>query len=336
MLAALAASWVFLRRLLTRVESHEQRLPTPPVGPPDDALLRWLLPASLLFMPVIESLSSSQKGTLCLLLFTATLALWQRGRGVSAGIIFGLLAFKPQLALVIALAAMWKRDWRFIAGGLATGVALVALSLLVSVDASRAYIRFALGAGDYMQTSGYDLWKSHTVWGFGKLLAPHDAWLATSIGFALASGTVYFAMRLIRGFGGRWDATSPLFRLQFAGLLMVTVLLSPHLFTYDLTVLLLPMAIVLHEALTTQRSVREKRLAIGLTLLLFALPAISTGLAARYGLQLTVPLMLAYLALITRWASAYNSRCGVHNSRRIESTRGSIAAGDEPFTLPSP
>ncbi len=329
MLTALVAScWIMNREFSRRRhdDSTSEHI---------DKLLPWMLPASLVFMPVIESLSSSQKGTLCLLLFTATLALWQRGRNFSAGMVFGLLAFKPQLTLVIALAALWKRDWRFVAGGFSTGVVLAALSLLVSVDASQAYVRFALGAGD-MQTTGYDLWKSHTVWGFGKLLAPHDARLARFIALALTGAVGYFVVRIAGGTGGRWDATQPLFRLQFAGLLTASVLLSPHLFTYDLAVLLLPMAIVLHAALVNQHCAREKRLAVALTLLLFAMPAISTGVAARFGVQLTVPLLLGYLALIARLAKIYSSRCGVQNSRRSAVTLGSMDVGEVPLTLPSP
>ena len=131
----------------------------------------WAIPAAVLYAPLLESLSSSQKGTVCLMLLTATFVLWQRGRPLAAGMVFGLLAFKPQLTLVIAVAAVCKRQGRFVAGGLATGAALAGVSLWLGGDVCRQYVEFALGAGRYMEHTGYDLHKSHSVWGFGRLLA---------------------------------------------------------------------------------------------------------------------------------------------------------------------
>lgn len=334
LLLALAGSCYVVRRVAThdRCES--------------DQLFRWLLPAALLFMPVLESLSSSQKGTICLLLFATTLALWQRGRNFSAGVVFGLLAFKPQLVIVIALAALWKRDWRFVAGGLATGAALAALSLLVGGQACADYVRFALGAGNYMQTSGYDLHKSHTLWGFGKSLAPHHAAMATNISLAIAGVVGFIVIRLLSPLCRGWSAAQLTFRWQLAGLMVATVLFCPHLFTYDLTILLLPMSIVLYDCCTMKAiAARTRRNGVLLTLAAFVSPAISTTLAAQFGVQLTVPLLIVYLTMITRVvielracgaAASYNSRCGVHNSRTIEVTRGSIAVGEDALTLPSP
>ena len=126
----------------------------------------------MFFAPVLESLSSSQKGTLCLLIFTATFVVWQRGKSFTAGMLFGLIAFKPQLALVIFAATLWQRQWRFIAGVMTTGAVLLGLSLFVGADVCWQYVQFALGTGEYMQNSGYDLHKSHSIWGFAQLLMP--------------------------------------------------------------------------------------------------------------------------------------------------------------------
>jgi hypothetical protein len=330
LLAALAGSCWILQREISR-RRHDGTT----------NLLPWLLPAALLFMPVLESLSSSQKGTVCLLLFSATFALWQRGRNFSAGVVFGLLAFKPQLVIVIALAALWKRDWRFVVGGLATGTVLVVLSLLVGRQACADYVRFAFGVGDYMQTTGYDLHKSHTLWGFGKLLAPHNAAAAMNISLAIAGIVGYIVARLLSPLCGTWNTTQPAFRWQFAGLIVATALFCPHLFTYDLTILVLPMAIVVNACLAGTVSASQRRFALLLTLLVFIAPALSTALAEQCGVQLTAPLLIVYLVLIARQANRcgsedYNSRCGVHNSRTVDVTRGSIAVGDDALTLPSP
>lgn len=252
----------------------------------------WLLPVAVLFVPVLESLSSSQKGTLCLLILAATFVLWDRRRPFWAGVVFGLLAFKPQLTLVIAVAALCKRQWRFVAGGMLTGALLAALSLAVGADVCRQYVQFATGAGDYMQTSGYDLHKSHSIWGFFALLGgPHShgfgGWAAPAAA-ALVWAVVAKSL---------WEPLVPSttrFRLQFATLVIASVLLSPHLFTYDLTILLLPMSIVLQTSVG-ERNRPAIRGLLWLVVLLWAIPSVSTGIAAATGVQVSVPLLLALL-----------------------------------------
>lgn len=265
----------------------------------------WLIPAAVLFVPVLESLSSSQKGTLCLLILTGTFTLWNRRRPLTAGMAFGLLAFKPQLVLVIAIAALWKRQWRFVAGGAITGGALAGLSLAMGADVCEQYVRFALGAGQYMRTSGYDLYKSHSVWGFAALLFGSDGGItAKAFGLALAGLVVWQLSKVLRG---RLAPGSDRFAVQFAALVVATVLLAPHLFTYDLTILLLPMAMVVghytnpkrERGMTAGSSSLALRVSVWLTALLYVAPAISTGVAAATGLQLTVPLMMLYVAALS-------------------------------------
>ena len=268
------------------------------VPPQRGQFLPWLIPAAVFFAPVLESLSSSQKGTLCLLILTATFIIWNRGREFTAGLVLGLLAFKPQLLLVFTASAIWKRQWKFLAGLTTTCALLVGLSLCLGVEVCWQYVQFALGTGDYMQTSGYDLHKSHSIWGFAALLMPQaSAGMRTCFSLLMA-GLVAYQLKRIKDSDDtcRTDRQSA---LQFSGLVIATVLLSPHLFTYDLTVLLLPMFLMLmhagKEASAGNR--RDIAWAIGL---LFISPAISTTLAATIGVQLTVPLMLYLLSLATR------------------------------------
>jgi hypothetical protein len=68
----------------------------------------WLWPCAILFAPLVQNLTSGQKGTVLLLLFAATYVLFRRGRPFWAGVVFGLLAFKPQLTLVIGAAMLAK------------------------------------------------------------------------------------------------------------------------------------------------------------------------------------------------------------------------------------
>jgi hypothetical protein len=282
----------------------------------------WLVPAAILFMPTVESLTSCQKGPLCLLILTATFVLLSRGKSYSAGLIFGLLAFKPQLTLVIAFAMLFKREWRFIFGGMTTGAVLVGLCGLLGMDVCRQYFEFSRGTAEYIHTGGYDLTKSHCWYGFFTLLLNgwDAAWIkaATAVACAATLGLLAWLLR------GRLDTRLPQFAGQFSGLVLATLLLSPHLYTYDLTILLLPMFLLartgwggagqgsgaqhhvgqasrLPEMVFLSSGRRDAYPTIApLLIALYALAGISPTLAGLTGIQLTPLLIFALLASIAK------------------------------------
>jgi hypothetical protein len=258
----------------------------------------WAIVAAVAFVPLLENLTSSQKGTVCLLILTATFLLLDRRRPFAAGLVFGLLAFKPQLTLVIAVAMLLKRQGRFVAGGAATGAALVGLCFLLGTDVCRQYFEFATGAADYMRNAGYDLHKSHCLYGFFTLLfgVGTSAKAATAL---TAGGVVLLLVRMLRG---NLRPGTPRFSVQFSGLVVATLLLSPHLFTYDLTILLLP-AFLLLFLIGAGGRLRLASLTAWLLLGLYAAAGFSVSLARQYGVQLTVPLMVCLLAVLL-WESA--------------------------------
>ena len=262
----------------------------------------WLLPASLLFLPIIENFTTSQKGTLCLLLLTATFLLCDTKQPFWAGVVFGLLAFKPQLTLVIGLAMLWKRQWRFVFGGALTGAILASLCLLLGWDVCQQYVRFSMEASTYMQTAGYDLHKSHCLDGFFALLSGHESPLAARAATLIAAGIVLVLLaRLVRG---RPESGTPQFATQFSGLVLATLMLSPHLFTYDLTLLLLPVCLMGMQVARRMLDPGAPRAGIKwLLILLYSLSGASSLVASRIGVQVSVLLMFALLVLLVRLRS---------------------------------
>ena len=103
---------------------------------------------------------------------------------------------------------------------------------------------------------------------------------------------------LARILRGRLSFDSPRWEIQFSALILVTVLLSPHLFTYDLTVLLLPMFLLARQIATGHITSPHRQRLIWLLILLYAVPGISVMVAASIGLQLTVPVMVALLVSV--------------------------------------
>jgi hypothetical protein len=265
-----------------------------PVHP---ALQAWGLAGALFFTPVLQNLCSSQKSTLALLILTAAYLLLNRRRPFWAGLIFGLLAFKPQLTLVVALAMLFKRQWWFVLGGAVTGAILVGLSLLTSTDACNQYLHISGHMADYINSGGFPLDKMHCWYGFWKLLLPGQDLTIVQAATLLTGGiTVVVLTRLLRGplaYG------QPMFAMQFAGLVVATILLSPHLLTYDLTLLLLPFFLITHLLLThwSLLADRQSRLICLLVLLYFG-AGVSPLLAQRTHLQVTVLLLFALLATL--------------------------------------
>lgn len=271
-----------------------------------DKLAPWSILAAVLFAPLVESLTSSQKGTLCLLILTATFLFLNARRPFAAGIVFGLLAFKPQLTLVIAISMLLKRQWRFVGGGALTGGLLAGLSLMLGGDVCRQYFAFATGAPEFIGTSGYDLHKSHCLYGFFTLLGGEASGLvkpATLVAMLGVAGVVAVMLR------GPLELGCRRFGLQFCGLVIAALVASPHLFTYDLTILLLPMFLLGFAAWESRTSppgeIRQRPESAWLPALLlglFAVSGFSTTIALQTGLQLTVPLMVLLLVTLA-WAS---------------------------------
>jgi hypothetical protein len=242
--------------------------------------------------------------------------LLRRDRPFAAGLVFGLVAFKPQLTLVIALAMLIKRQWRFVAGGASAAAALVGVSVAVSDRACVDYLEFSLGAADYLHTTGYDLAKSHSWYGFFHLLlgGQSDVLIRT------ASGAMMLAALIVLGvlLRGPVRVQSPVFAVQFSGMVLATILVSPHLLTYDLTLLVLP------ASLLAGRALNRGDVALGGTfralLAAVVLVSLSSPVARLTGLQISVPAMFAALIALTVYVRKFGE-----NGKSIAASRSVLA-----------
>ena len=255
------------------------------------------LPAAVAFEPFAENLVSSQKGTFCLLIFTATFFALQRGARWSAGMLFGLLALKPQLAIVVPLALALKGEWRFASGAIATAVLLVIVSFTMGSGVAIDYVRFAGDAGEFIRHGTRHAHRFHGAYAFFTLLAGGPTTIAR-LATVVAIGVV--ALVLARLLRGRLEPTSPRFLLQFSGLVLATLIVSPHTLTYDLTILLLPIGLLSFVALRRGLDRDQGRTIFWSALGLYVVCGCGPWVAQRTGVQPTLPLMLALLILLSR------------------------------------
>jgi hypothetical protein len=270
--------------------------------------LGWWVAASLFYSPVLESLVSGQKGTLLLLIFAGTYRLLAQRALFSAGALFACAAWKPQLLLAVALVMLAKREWRFFAGLAATGAVLCAQSLAVGWETSLDWIATTLHPLPHRELVG----RSHNWLGFARLLlGDYSGPAVYGLTLALVGVTLITLFRLLPGpLAFEW----PRFRIQFAAIVLATTLVSPHLYTYDLTILVLPL-IVLAAELPTLASTGTRRLWLGALLLAFLMGAVSTSIAARVPLQCSALASFALLLALNRHPTL---------SREVSSSAGAI------------
>jgi hypothetical protein len=261
--------------------------------------LGWAVALSVFYTPVAETLVGGQKSTLLLLIFTATYLLAARSHMVLAGAVFGLASFKPQLLLVVALAMLVKREWRFVAGMAAAGVALAAQSLWLGWDACAGWLASIQSPYTQEKLVG----RAHSWLGFVQLLTGEERGplsFGLTAALVLATGVVLF--RVLRG---RFEPDSPRFARQFSAMVLATPLVSPYLYkTYDLAIFVLPLFLLARELPPAKPARRIWIAALGLV---FAMGGLSPEIAAHIPIQFsalaTFGLLLVVMASTPRAAA---------------------------------
>ncbi len=208
---------------------------------------RWFPLLAVLFGPVLLSLNMGQKSGFLLLLFVATYALHSNRRPGWAGLIFGALLFKPHLTIVVVMAMVLRREWKFLTGFLVSSAVAAALSLWIGLQPCQEFLQVVLSAGRYMDHGGYQWEHAHNLWCGIRGFFPQDQLRLAALGFGLLG-------MLLVGWVIRSNpvesAPESLEQAEWFGkLVLLTILLSPHFFTYDLSLLIIPMAFVACRAL---------------------------------------------------------------------------------------
>ncbi len=232
-----------------------------------------------------------QSSSLALACFTAAFLALRAKREFVAGLAFGCLIFKPQLALGAAIVFVFALRWWVMAGAvLSSSFELLAGALYYGFAPLRQWICALLGVRNQLGLFEPRLYQTHCLRTFWAMLVP---W--TSVSLALYLVTVLFVSVLLVSC---WRSQLSL-SLRFSALLFASILLAPHLTVYDL-VILAPSFFLLSDSLVAKPWRGSSHLEV-LLYAAFVLPLL--GPMARWThLQLTVPVMAAILYEI--WSSA--------------------------------
>ena len=278
---------------------------------------RLLLAASLTFAPTLLCFLQGQDSLLLLLLIVLAFTALRSGRGFAAGCWLGLGLFKFQLALPLALVLVVTQT-RNVRTGLLKGFGLVALALAgLSATISGwsvflIYPKFLLHlkaqpfAGVVPQAMAnfrgltYLLVRSEQSPGAViALLIPCAAALTMTL-----KGWKETGRNQAGSNNNKINNKKEGFDLAFANTVLFALLVSYHLNPHDLSLLLLPIALLLHSEFTQAPGIRSfaNWMTLGLLGILFLPPLHLWTLRTGVYALVSIPLLALFLsvALLSR------------------------------------
>ena len=258
-LVAVVGAMALLMRVVVQAEASDEH-----PGLQSAALVPLLLVTS---MPFVQAVSHGQNTLTSLLLLTAVAVLWRAGRSTAAGLVAGLLFYKPQLAAVLAVVMAIDLGWAAVGGLAVTGAGLLLVTLVALPGTLGDWLHQLPVNVRTMQLDHAYMWDRHvTLKAFWRLLLqgtaageakPLTALVTTATVTAVAVGMLWAAMSARRD-PARRD------RL-IAATVVATPLLMPFYFDYDLLLLAVPLTLYAIDP------ARDRRLTIAWVVLFLVL-----------------------------------------------------------------
>ena len=272
----------------------------------DGAIARLWLPVAAAFPAVFVNLGHGQNGFLTAGLLGAALLSLPR-RPLLSGILFGLLAYKPQFGLLIPVALLAAGQWRATISAGLTVVALMAVATLAfgtdiwwafaaSTETSR---KLLLEQGDVGFEKLQSVFAAIRMWGGGVPLA---YWAQGAASVAAIGGLAW----LWRNSADR--------DLKAALLMIATLLASPHALDYDLTIL--GPAIAFFVASSWSNGFRD--FDISLLAAAWITPLLARGVAGLTGVPLGLIAIVVLYALTMRHAMRDRAAAGVGSPGNLQ------------------
>jgi hypothetical protein len=296
----------------------------------------WALAPLLgvLSMPLWMAAIYQQNTFLSLFLLCVVVHLWRSDRGrwtpFAAGLVCGFLFYKPQLAVVVAVALVVTRGRGALLGLVTTGSILALLTMWRMPGTLTMYVRAMPAAVHSMQTVlRYNWGLQATPQSFWRLLIQGRAVGATGLAARLLSGLTtatfgsFLAMALYR-FTRTGKPQHHLDRI-IAATIAVAPLLMPYYMTYDLLLLAIPAVLLACDRLKSAEplSIIDRLLPIAWAMLYVEL-YMNPGLANRTRVNIAVPLLGCVAGLTIARCLAH--RVAAQPGRRYDASMLATAA----------
>jgi hypothetical protein len=230
-------SWITLNIVLVALAAKllSAHLPN---FPPPTAL--WVFAAATASFPLIWSLCQGQDSILLLIVFVFVFINLKAKRDLIAGVVLAAGLFKFTLVIPFVFAFLFMRRWRFLAGFLAGSALTVGISVWITgIAGARQYIELLSLLSGHPAVGYINLFLMPNVRGF--LLTMVTGHGMRRQDFEIFAGIMSVLLLIVPLLTS--SSAKQLERLDFwfALNMTVAVLVSPHLYWHDLTILLLPL-----------------------------------------------------------------------------------------------
>jgi len=186
------------------------------------------------FPAVLGNFVVGQNGFLSAALLGGSLLLIER-RPTLAGVLIGLLAYKPHLGLLFPIVLIAGGHWRvFVAAGVTTALMILASLAAFGVETWAAFFANIGHTSQAFLSDGWaDFGKLQTIFGLTRVLGGSEplAWALQAIVALVAAAAVSLL----------WRSRAP-HELKAAAFGCGVLLATPYLYLYDLVVLAVPLA----------------------------------------------------------------------------------------------
>jgi hypothetical protein len=184
---------------------------------------------AIAFPGFFHLLAWGQTSGLALACFTLAYLALRSGRSFLAGLAIGSLIFKPQLGLAAAVVFVLAREWKAVAGAVASTLSQLAVGWLhYGTQVMRDYLHAIAQVRDFLPLLEPRPYQMHSLRAFWSLLLP---WPRAALGFYVATALVVLVVAV-----QCWRSNASL-QIRYSALLFATVLVAPHLTVYDLVIL---------------------------------------------------------------------------------------------------
>jgi Glycosyltransferase family 87 len=252
-----------------------------------------LLALFLVFAPVLLNLLQGQDSVLLLFFVAISFVALTRGNEFLAGCLLACGLFKFHLILPLALILAFNRTKRFLLGFLLVAVVLILISVAICGPGFLvAYPRFLSGLPN-LPFSGIHPQQMANVRGLAALLIPGSR--SGYLMLTIAASLLMFSFALRRSIVARKQ--SQVAALVFASAVLVSVLVSYHLSPHDLSLLLVPMAIISTHILATHQTSKRLRMILVASLVILYLPPLHLFLLAAHSYAyVAIPILVLLLS----------------------------------------
>ena len=275
-------------------------------APRGEARYSWLLLA-LAFPAVLINIGHGQNGFLTAALMGGALLLLDR-RPIVAGILFGLLVYKPQYGLLLPIALGVSGRWKCFAAAAAT---VVVLTIMTTLTFGTSVWQAFLDSTQFTRTVVLE--QGNTGWyKILSIFAWARMWGAPiPLAYALQGAAI---VALAAALARLWRSAAP-YPLQAAALCIATILATPYSFDYDMMLLAPAIAFVAVDGLHRGFAPWEKTLLA----VLWITPLVARSIAHIALVPVGVPAMIAVFVLILRCSEVFLAEAHELKSQKLKS-----------------